>query len=291
MVWLNKGVWYLLMPMTLGLALMAAGLVLSLLRKRRLAASALCMALLWFWGWSTQASYRALGGALEKAYPPQEAAQFPKADAIVVLGGGMARNAKLPYAEMWSAADRAWHAARLYKAGKAPVVIPTGCGDEHSVVPLLLDLGVPRKAISVEKKARNTEENALFVEDVVRALPGMDKKQKPRVLVVTSAWHMRRALLNFERTGLEVIPAAADHEALAVCGEPLRWYNFFPTCEYLARNTAMMKEVVGYWLYRVKGFLRPPDGEADAAPSEVVAKTRVKAWTRQASGKWRAGGR
>ena len=152
MVWVNKVVWYLLMPMTVGSVLVAVGLLFSLLHKRPLAAGVLCLSLLWFWGWGTQVSYRILGGALEKAYPPQHAEAMPKADAIVLLGGGMMCNTNLPYAEMWSAADRVWHAARLYKAGKASVVIPTGCGDESAVVPLLLDLGVPRKAIRVEKK-------------------------------------------------------------------------------------------------------------------------------------------
>ncbi len=85
----------------------------------------------------------------------------------------------------------------------------------------------------------------------------MEKKVRPCVLVVTSAWHMRRALLNFSGTGLEAVPAATDHEALVIWGEPLRWYNFFPTCENLARTTTMMKEVVGYWLYQAKGALPP----------------------------------
>ncbi len=263
MVWLNKVVWYMLMPMTIGCLLVSIGLVLSWSRKRRAAMVALLGALLWFWVWGTQAFYRVLGGMLENPYPPQRVETMPAADAIVVLGGGMGCNTNLPYAEMWSAGDRVWHASRLYKAGKATVVIPSGSCEEYAAVPLLMDLGVPRKAIRVESQARNTEENARLVEKLVRGLPGIQKKRIPRVLLVTSAWHMRRSLLNFEKTGLEVIPAATDHEAMENNGRPLRWFHFFPTHEYLDRNTRMMKEFWGYWLYRGKYLLRPLSGRND----------------------------
>ena len=113
--------------------------------------------------------YRWIGGALENEWPIVKAEEAPKADAIVLLGGGMGSNKNVyPYAEMWGGADRVWHAARLYKAGKAPIVIPTGCGERDSAVPLLRDLGVPESAIMVEDAARNTEENARFVERMLK---------------------------------------------------------------------------------------------------------------------------
>ena len=113
--------------------------------------------------------YRWIGGALENEWPVVKAEEAPKADAIVLLGGGMGSNTNVyPYAEMWNGADRVWHAARLYKAGKAPIVIPTGCGERDSAVPLLCDLGVPESAILVEDAARNTEENARFVERMLK---------------------------------------------------------------------------------------------------------------------------
>ena len=113
--------------------------------------------------------YRWIGGALESEWPIVKAEEVPKADAIVLLGGGMGSNRNVyPYAEMWGGADRVWHAARLYKAGKAPIVIPTGCNERESTVPLLRDFGVPESAILVEDAARNTEENARFVERMLK---------------------------------------------------------------------------------------------------------------------------
>jgi len=263
-MFLNRLVGFFLSPLTLGILLVVIGAGLQFFGKRRVGWVVGLFAAVWFWVWSMPAFSLLLGYGLERAYPPQRAEAMPKADAIVVLGGGMGCNMNLPYAEMWSAADRVWHAARLYKAGKAPVVIPSGTGDQFAAVPLLVDLGVPRKAIHIETKARNTEENARFVERMVRQLPGMEKKRKPSVLVVTSAWHMRRALLNFQQTGLEVVPSPADHEATTLRQGKLTVKDFLPSCDRFCMSCVMAKEYTGYWLYRGKYLLRPPANGSDA---------------------------
>ena len=153
---------------------------------------------------------------------------------------------------MWSAADLVWHAARLYRAGKAPLVIPSGHGEAESSVPLLRDLGVPRRAIRVENAARNTEENAVLTRRLLDEARGGATNRPARVLLVTSAWHMRRAMQQFARAGVEAIPAATDHEALQIRGRPLTVWHFFPREENLYRNSVLWKEIAGYWLYRLK---------------------------------------
>ncbi len=251
-MFLNKLVGFLINPLTVGLFLLAASLVMQGLRRRCAAAVCTLAALIWFWFWSTPACYLLLGGALERPYPPREASEMPRADAIVILGGGMGCNTNFPYAEMWDAADRVWHASRLYAAGRAPVVIPSGTGEEYSSVPLLRDLDVPPSAILVEPHARNTEENAQRVERLVRHLPGLKPNARPRILLVTSAWHMRRSQLLFERTSLEVIPAATDHEAGVRWREAGRWKQYLPNYDALGLNGVLAKEYLGYVLYRVK---------------------------------------
>ncbi|MDD2598648.1 MAG: YdcF family protein [Kiritimatiellae bacterium] len=253
---LNKIAGFILNPLMLGIILIAASVLCQLIHRRRASLALGVSSILWFWLWSTHALYIVLGYGLEKSYPPQLAASMPKADAIVVLGGGMGSNTNLPYAEMGLAADRAWHAARLYHAGKAPVVIPSGGGEEFSTVPLLLDLGVPRSAIQVEPDARNTEENALLVEKLVNGLPNRETNRVARVLLVTSAWHMRRSLLNFSHTGLEVIPAATDHEATTQKKNSLSLEDFLPSYDKFHRNNIMFKEWLGFYLYKVKYKIR-----------------------------------
>ena len=148
-------------------------------------------------------------------FPVVKAEDAPKADMIVILGGGIGCNTnEYPYAEMWTSADRVWHGARLYKAGKAPFVHITGDEVGFAQAQLLQDFGVPKEAIVMDL-ARNTEEEARAISCNMKP-----ETAKPKVLLVTSAWHMRRAKLMFEKYApeIEVVPAATDYEALVRCG-------------------------------------------------------------------------
>ena len=249
---LNQFVSFLLNPMTMGLACIGIAWVCLLRHRRGLALSWGGIAFVWFWLWGTPALFRVLGYGLERSYPPLRAETMPCADAIVLLGGGMGASTNMPYAEMWSGADRVWHVARLFRAGRAPVVIPSGTLEERASVPLLVDLGVPRSAIRVESQARNTEENARRVAEMIRGGDVSGTNRTGRVLLVTSAWHMRRALLNFKSAGVTVIPAATDHEATLLCQYPSSCSDWLPSGNYFATNCVMFKEWLGYLLYRVK---------------------------------------
>ncbi len=278
---LNKIVGGCLNPLVIGLALMVLGCLGAFLNRRRVGIGLLMAALCWLWLLSTPMMYRWIGVALEREWSVVKAEDAPKADAIVLLGGGMGANTNVyPYAEMWGGADRVWHAARLYKAGKAPIIIPTGCGEKESAVPLLRDFGVPDSAIVVEDKARNTEENAKFVERMLNegfnhGIHGMHGKvgcvednlhttnqlsitncqlpTKKKVLLVTSAWHMRRSVLMYRKyaPGLEIIPAATDYEAMVNTGHPFAFKDVWPDANYLFCNSYIFKEYLGYWGYRL----------------------------------------
>lgn len=216
--------------------------------RRRRAVAWFALACAWSLVWSSPAFYAWLGYSLEKDYPPLAAEQMPACGAIVVLGGGVATPAgPVIYPDMSSAADRVWHAARLYRAGKAPVVIPSGLGEAAASAVLLRDLGVPPDAIRVENASRNTAENATRT----RAL--LNEMGVRRVLLVTSAFHMRRARLLFEKAGIDVIPAATDHEATLMRARSDRWSlpNLLPSADMLCRNTYILKEYIGYWVCRM----------------------------------------
>ena len=134
----NKLVGAVLSPLAIGIGLMAVSVLLAAPPngggRRNLKWWGMgvgVFAVLWFWVWGTQVMMTIFALPLETDFPVVKAEDSPVADAIVVLGGGMGANSNnYPYAEMWSGADRVWHAARLFKAGKAPVVIPTGMGEE-----------------------------------------------------------------------------------------------------------------------------------------------------------------
>lgn len=263
MYYVNKVVFGLLNPVTFGLILLTIGVILGWRKWRKTGLVFATLALVWFSIWSFGFIFPHLKTDLEELYPPLRAEEMPTADAIVLLGGGMGCNTNLlVYPEICQAADRVWHAARLWKAGKAPVIITSGESEEFTSVPLLLDFGVPKSAILVEPSARNTEENAKFVAEQLKA--GVKEGDAPRkILLVTSALHMRRAELMFRRAfekyaavegngarPIEIIPAASDYDGL-LWKDEVTIDSFFPSPEGMADKSRTFKEILGYWGYRI----------------------------------------
>jgi uncharacterized SAM-binding protein YcdF (DUF218 family) len=245
---LNKIVWLLFNPLTVSLAAIAAGCVLAafarraLLRRAGAAVAVLSAGLLWFV--STPACFWLLGAPLERPYlATQTVDSLPSADAIVLLGGGISKTGALAYPDLSVGADRAWHAARLYKAGKAPRIVVSGRNDRAAVVPFLLDLGVPPEAIAVDDASRNTYENARFTE---RLLCAETNAAPVSVLLVTSAWHMARARGHFAKTSLAVVPAAADFTVHSLRAEVRGGFDWvLPSAGALQAGVFLAKEWVG----------------------------------------------
>ena len=247
MYYLNKIVWAMVNPFAIGMLLMLAGLVFACLRRRKTCVGLLVSAVAWMWFWSMPLVADAFGASMESEFGPVPVDVLPQADAIILLGGGMsaATNA-CPYPNLCAAADRAWHAARIFKAGKAPLIVPSGEGSDNTEVPFLRDLGVPREAIRTEAESRNTEENAKFVAELLK------DRDRPKGLLVTSAWHMRRALLMYQRYApdLEIVPVACDHES-TINRAQSSGVGIFPDVNAFATSSAMWKEVLGYWWYKI----------------------------------------
>lgn len=179
-------------------------------KNRKIPPSKIVLAvLLWLLLCSQPLLVNLVGMWLEAPYPYIDVASQPKCGAIVLLGGGMGapkQDGDLP--EMFGAADRVWHAARLWHAGRAEHIIISGTAEEKSSMVLLLDLGVPRNAIIVESQALNTIGNGIYSYEII-----CRQKLNKKVLLVTSASHMRRSMMIFKAVGFDPVPAAVDHEA------------------------------------------------------------------------------
>ena len=208
---------------------------------------------------STGVVCRITGEVLEKPWlgangHVSEVNAFPNADLIVLLSGGMGANTNIsPYAEMYMGADRVWQAARLYHAGKAPRIVLTGLESNESTVPLLKDLGVPEDAILVDNYSLNTEENAKYTVELLRNANMLVGGVKPKVLLVTSAFHMKRSVLIFQKyaPGLEIIPAPSDFEVLADTDTAVSFSAFLPNAGALSRTSIHLRELIGYWGYKI----------------------------------------
>lgn len=149
------------------------------------------------------------------------------------------------------AADRAYFAAKLWHAGKAPIVVPSCNGVDDADVKFLKDLGVSASAIVPENKAVNTEENAKFVRQIVTERLGTGKTAK--ILLVTSAWHMRRSLLMMRKyaSDVRVIPAPCDFEATQCCHKGFGKSWLYPMPGWFTVNAAYFHEWLGYWGYKL----------------------------------------
>ncbi|MBS0220739.1 MAG: YdcF family protein [Proteobacteria bacterium] len=167
-------------------------------------------------------------------------------DAIVVLGGGIAPAIPpaRPFPDLSDGADRMWLAARLFRQGIAPRVIVSGGGfmaledkaatTEAAAMRLfLIDLGVPSEAIVSESRSINTIENLRYVRGMVG-----DK----RVALVTSAFHMPRALRIAAREKLAVSAFPTDYRALRST-RPF-WENWIPSMESLSISCLALREIL-----------------------------------------------
>jgi uncharacterized SAM-binding protein YcdF (DUF218 family) len=258
-LYLSKVATQLVLPLDLAVAAMLGVAALAWHARARAAAALAAAVALSLWAASLPvAAYRLLR-SIEDRHAPVTAEEAPSAGAIVVLGGGLRSfdpsGGTRRWPDMNSAGDRLLHAARLYRAGKAPLVIPTGglLGWEPGTVPqaesaaqLLEEWGVPPTAILPEPRSRTTWEDAHYAKQL------LDAHGIQEVLLVTSALHMDRSLASFEAAGVRAIPAPTDYEAEAPPGGPLGW---LPDVSALRDTTRVLKEWLGLAVYRVRARL------------------------------------
>ena len=190
---------------------------------------------------------------------------IPKADAVLVLGGGI-RPAppKGLGIEMKEAGDRLLCGWRLWKKGKAPVLITSGAAvsiDADDKTPpeaelsqqLANELGVPQSAILTNSTARTTGEEAQLINQLAA------EKGWTNLILVTSAFHMPRALASFrQQSNLEIIPVACDYRLEPQTkDQPFSsqelLINVMPNSDSLKQATQALKEHLGLLVYKLRG--------------------------------------
>ena len=257
-IFLDKILTQIFSPLGVTLGVVLLALILLTFGRRHGATALLVLALAWGWVWSTPFLGPVLlcGLAERDRYLPQHAEEFPTGDAIVVLGGGVRPvSGALVYPDLLNSADRIWHAARLFHAGKAPLIIASGGkvwprhqrqSEADAIRSVLNAFGVPDDSIVTEDRSRNTRQNAAFTADLVA------RRGIRRVLLVTSALHMPRAAATFKRVGFDVVPAAVDFIPRGQYNSP--WLlKILPGAMPLAFNTRLFREHLGRLVYRLKG--------------------------------------
>ena len=201
--------------------------------------------------------------SLEWQYLPSE--NLPLAEAIVVLGGAT-RNDEPPriIPDMSDRGDRLLYAAKLYKDGVAPLIILTGgriqwyggeSSEARSMATILELMGIPRDVMVLESRSLNTYENAVYTKEI------LNQKNIKQILLVTSAAHMPRSLAIFKKQGINAIPAPTDFmisERNLIENQfstESRILSYIPDTESLDRTTQALKEYIGTFIYRLRGWL------------------------------------
>lgn len=238
----------------LGLSILLFFTALFLLRSKRKwgAGSVMLFSLIVLWTCSTQVVADKMMYSLECDYPPLSLEEIPIADAIVVLGG-MTRGVVpgIGLTDLGGAADRLVHSARLFKKGKAPLILLSGGNapgyqpEAEAMADILALMDIPKKNMLLEIKSRSTQQNALYSKELFRR-EGVEK-----ILLVTSASHMRRAEAIFKTTGVSVIPAATDYQLVESAPSFLDW---LPQATALEMTTKGIKEYLGYYVFVFGSF-------------------------------------
>ena len=256
---ISKLVGFLTAPYLLAFVGIVLAFILLLFGRRCFATAVLGLTLLWMYLLALPVLTPFLVAPLERKYPNHLVEQLPQADLIHVLGGGMntggVTNEMRQVEGAWmpdcrDSADRVWHGARLWKAGKAPKLLITGPECSFSTLPFLSDLGVDTNAVIVAESPRTTEEEAKWVENFFSTTTTTNHNYRPKVLVVTTAIHMRRAMMLYTRfaPNVEAIPAATDYVELPYEGfRKFHWQGLIPTSDAMSRNNQVLHEYIGYW--------------------------------------------
>jgi len=248
---LSKVLGFFALPSNIAATLATLGIVLLFTRfnraGRRIAALGVALLLL--------AGLSPLGNALmlplEDRFPAWDPTHGPPTG-MVVLGGAIGPEVAAARGEpdLNEAAERItataelarkYPAARIiYSGGNARLVL-TGAIEADYAVGLLESLGVPRARIETEGKSRNTIENAQFSKELAAPKPG------ERWLLVTSAFHMPRAIGVFRHVGFAVEAYPVDWRTRGAIDLAI---PFDSLAAGLRRTDTAMREwagLVAYW--------------------------------------------
>ncbi|MBC7923462.1 MAG: YdcF family protein [Ferruginibacter sp.] len=195
---------------------------------------------------------------LQWEIPPTPLAEIRQPYDVAIVLTGITNSTKQPRDRVYfeKGADRITHALHLYKLGKVRKILISGGsglltgrgGSESDELASFLRLcGVPERDVVVETRSRNTRENALFSAQLLRRhFPNQ------RYLLVTSAFHLRRAAGCFRQAGVRADGFSADFQTAERTFTPDRW--LIPSEGAFGKWSLLLHEMTGYAVYKLMGY-------------------------------------
>jgi len=253
---LSKTLLYLLMPMIWILAILLYAIFIRN-QKRRKKSIIICLLMLFFFGNILIVNQAML--LWEK--DPVPIASLGTYNTAIVLTGIADHRRGNDRAYFSKGADRLLHTVQLYKAGKVrKILISGGSGvligeklpEAEMLKGVFIYCGVNEADIILENKSRNTHESAQFTKKLVDSL-GI----KGNYLLVTSAFHMRRAQGCFTKAGLTTDIFPVDFYSSKREDSNREDFNpmvLIPTEGAMVNWTLLIHEITGYVVYKVMGY-------------------------------------
>jgi uncharacterized SAM-binding protein YcdF (DUF218 family) len=234
--YISKVAWFFATPSNLLISLILLGLILALFKRLRsfgIGVSLVCTLATIALGLLPVASYVLL--PLEERFPPFRDDGKP-VDGIILLGGSVeaADSASRGMIVSNESAERVLDTIQLAQRYPNALILISGgggtvFGDGAAEAPIIADyfrsVGIDPARMLVEDRSRTTSENAVFSRALAKPQEG------DRWLLVTSAWHMPRAIGVFEKADFPVAPYPVDfrtgggsnnHRPFAFISEGLR---------------------------------------------------------------------
>lgn len=189
---------------------------------------------------------------LEQPLQPQTYESAAQADAIVVLSGGLlATETPDGIITEWEDPDRFFAGVGLMQAKKAPLLIFTGgklpwtpdvIPEGHILKQTAISLGIKPETIKVTQDVNNTFQEAQAVAQML--------EKDSSILLVTSAFHMQRAKLIFEKNNFNVVSFAVDFKSQSHI-KKTTIMDFLPSSKALNQISVAVREYIGRLYYRI----------------------------------------
>lgn len=238
---LSKTLLLILLPIYWIIALLFAALIIKNQKRRK---RLMIAAMIVLYAFSTPLFIKSFQSVWDiKPHPPNDTTKY----SCVIVLGGFSSGGGADGGHFNNSADRFIQGAKLMETKQASHILISG--GNGTLVPnefreatwvrtQLLKFNIPDSAIVVESKSKNTLENAGFSKLLLqqRHLP-------PPYLLVTSAFHMRRATMIFKKAGMSVVPYACDYSYGKI---EFGLGDLLPDANTLTKWEFYIKEVVGF---------------------------------------------
>ena len=146
----------------------------------------------------------------------------PKGDVLILLAAAKDDRGGISFSSYW----RARHALLAWQTGGFKKIVISG-GEGPGILNFLIVEGVPREAIIAEWRSTSTRENAIETAKLIQDMPG-------RKVLLTSDFHMYRAVRVFRKLGIEVTPMPVPD----VLRSTEHWNGRFPAFETMVGESA-----------------------------------------------------